>query len=306
MKTTLATSKAGVAALFLSLLVTGGVAAEGERTSPEKDIVDTAVAAGSFETLVAAVQAAGLVDALKGEGPLTVFAPTDEAFAKLPPGAVGSLLLPENRETLIGILIYHVAPGRHPAAEVSKLDHIETLNGQRPKIRIQGESVMIDGATVIAPDIMASNGVIHVIDKVILPNRNDIVTTAVNAGSFETLVTALGAADLVSTMQGQGPFTVFAPNDDAFAKLPEGTLERLLRPENKEELAAILSRHVISGLVYSADAREGRLETLEGSSLNLSRADGDFLVDDARIIASDIAATNGVIHVIDSVLLPQE
>ena len=306
MKTTLATRKARVAALFLSLLVAGSVAAAGEQTSPEKDIVDTAVAAGSFKTLVAAVQAAGLVDALKGEGPLTVFAPTDEAFTKLPPGTVGSLLLPENKDTLIGILIYHVAPGRLTVAEVSKLDHIETLNGQRPKIQIQGESVMIDGATVIAADIMASNGVIHVIDKVILPNRNDIMATAVNAGSFETLTAAFGAAGLVSTLRGQGPFTVFAPNDDAFAKLPEGTVEHLLKQENKDELIAILTRHVVSGLVYSADARPGSLETLHGSSLSVSTNGGDLLVDDARIITADIAATNGVIHVIDSVILPPE
>ena len=130
--------------------------------------------------------------------------------------------------------------------------------------------------------------------------------TAANAGSFETLIAAFGAAGLVSTMQGRGPFTVFAPNDDAFAKLPEGTVENLLKPENKDELIAILTRHVVSGLVYSADARPGSLETLQGSSLRVSTNGGDLLVDDARIITTDIAATNGVIHVIDSVILPPE
>jgi len=306
MKTSLASRTARVAALFLSLLVAGSVAAAGEQSSPEKDIVDTAVAAGSFKTLVAAVQAAGLVDALKGEGPLTVFAPTDEAFAKFPPGTVASLLRPENKDTLIGILIYHVAPGRLPAAELTKLDRIETLNGQRPAVQIEGESVMIDGATVIAADIKASNGVIHVIDKVILPNRNDIVATVVRAGSFETLAAALRAAGLVSTLQEQGPFTVFAPNDEAFAKLPEGTVENLLKPENKDKLTAILTRHVVSGLMYSADVRPGQVETLQSSSIRVSKGGGDLLVDDVRVIATDIAATNGVIHVVDSVILPPE
>jgi uncharacterized surface protein with fasciclin (FAS1) repeats len=306
MQTTRATRKAAVAALFLSLLVAGSVAVAGEQSTPEKDIVDTAVAAGSFKTLVAAVQAAGLVDALKGEGPLTVFAPTDEAFTKFPPGTVDSLLRPENKDTLIGILIYHVAPGRLSAAEVSKLDHIPTLNGQRPVIQVEGESVMIDGATVIAADIEATNGVIHVIDSVILPAKTNIVETAVKAGSFETLTAALRAAGLVSTLQGQGPFTVFAPNDDAFAKLPEGTVENLLKPENKDKLTAILSHHVVSGLVYSADVRPGRVETLQGSSFSVSKSGDDLLVDDARVIGTDIPATNGVIHVIDSVILPPE
>jgi uncharacterized surface protein with fasciclin (FAS1) repeats len=295
-----------VASLLLSFLVAGSAAVAGEPSGPEKDIVDTAVAAGSFKTLVAAVQAAGLVDALKGDGPLTVFAPTDDAFAKFPPGTVDSLLRPENRHTLIGILIYHVAPGRVPAAELAKLDHIATLNGQRPEVQIEGDSVMVDGATLIATDIEASNGVIHVIDKVLLPSKNDIVTTAVKAGSFDTLTAALRAAGLISTLQGEGPFTVFAPTDEAFAKLPEGTVENLMKPESKDKLTAILTYHVVPGLVYSADVRPGRVETLQGSSVSLSKSGDGLLVNDVRVTATDIAATNGVIHVIDSVILPPE
>jgi uncharacterized surface protein with fasciclin (FAS1) repeats len=137
---------------------------------PDKDIVDTAVSAGSFKTLVAAVQAAGLVDALKGQGPLTVFAPTDEAFKKLPAGTVENLLKPENKDKLIAVLTYHVVPGRVTAGEVVNLNSAKTLNGHSLKISARDGKVLVDGARVTATDIMASNGVIHVIDSVVLPN----------------------------------------------------------------------------------------------------------------------------------------
>jgi uncharacterized surface protein with fasciclin (FAS1) repeats len=136
---------------------------------PDKDIVEIAASAGSFKTLVAAVQAAGLVDALKGEGPLTVFAPTDEAFAKLPAGTVENLLQPENKEKLKAVLTYHVVPGRVTAGEVIKLSSAPTVNGREVRIDAREGAVMIDNARVIQTDIMASNGVIHVIDSVILP-----------------------------------------------------------------------------------------------------------------------------------------
>ncbi len=135
------------------------------------DIVDTAVKAGSFNTLVAAVQAAGLADTLKGEGPFTVFAPTDEAFAALPEGTVESLLLPENKDQLISILTYHVIPGKVMAADVmNKKLEVTTVQGSMASVNaLAGTSVMIDGANVVTADIEASNGVIHVIDAVILP-----------------------------------------------------------------------------------------------------------------------------------------
>src|SRR5210317_427332 len=135
------------------------------------DIVDTAVGAGSFTTLVAAVQAAGLVDTLKGEGPFTVFAPTDEAFAALPEGTVESLLLPENKDQLVSILTYHVIPGKVLAADVmSKQMNVKTVQGSTAVVNGLNNGVKIDGANVVTADIEASNGVIHVIDAVILPN----------------------------------------------------------------------------------------------------------------------------------------
>ena len=135
-----------------------------------KDIVDTAAAAGSFGTLLAAAEAAGLVDTLKGDGPFTVFAPTDDAFAALPDGTVETLLKPENKDQLIAVLTYHVVPGKVTSSQVVELDSATTVNGQNVDIRVNDGAVMIDNATVAKVDIMASNGVIHVIDEVILPN----------------------------------------------------------------------------------------------------------------------------------------
>ena len=134
-----------------------------------KDIVDTAVAAGQFNTLAAALEAADLVGTLKGDGPFTVFAPTDAAFAKLPEGTVESLLKPENRDKLVAILTYHVVPGKVKAADVVKLSEATTVNGQDVAITVADSGVRVNDANVIKTDIGASNGVIHVIDTVILP-----------------------------------------------------------------------------------------------------------------------------------------
>jgi uncharacterized surface protein with fasciclin (FAS1) repeats len=162
------TLRAGVAALSLSLLASPSAFAGGS-TVASKDIVDTAVSAGSFKTLTAALDAAGLVETLKGKGPFTVFAPTDEAFAKLPEGTLKSLLKPENKQKLTSILTYHVVAGNVKAADVIKLSSAKTLNGQSVTIKTAGGKVFINGATVVKADIATSNGTIHVIDTVLLP-----------------------------------------------------------------------------------------------------------------------------------------
>lgn len=137
-------------------------------------------------------------------------------------------------------------------------------------------------------------------------HSKDIVDTAVAAGSFNTLAAALGAAGLVDTLKGAGPFTVFAPTDDAFAKLPEGTVETLLKPENKEKLTAILTYHVVSGKVMASDVVNlNTAKTVNGKEAKISVADGKVMIDNAHVIKTDIAASNGVIHVIDSVILPE-
>jgi uncharacterized surface protein with fasciclin (FAS1) repeats len=152
--------------LGLALVLAATAIAQG---AEKKDIVDTAVGAGSFKTLVAAVQAAGLVDTLKGKGPFTVFAPTDEAFAKLPKGTLESLLKPENKEKLAAILTYHVVAGKVLAKDVVKLSEAKTVQGSSVKILVSDGKVKVDGANVVTTDIETSNGVIHVIDAVILP-----------------------------------------------------------------------------------------------------------------------------------------
>jgi uncharacterized surface protein with fasciclin (FAS1) repeats len=159
------TSIATAAVLVLSV----ALGAYARPKAASQDIVDTAVAAGSFKTLAAALQAAGLVDTLKGKGPFTVFAPTDEAFAKLPAGTVEDLLRPENKEKLVAILTYHVVPGRDLASQVTKMSSAKTVNGQSLTISVNGGTVMVDNAKVIKTDILCSNGVIHVIDSVMLP-----------------------------------------------------------------------------------------------------------------------------------------
>ena len=203
--------------------------AEVVEPEPESQtIVDIAVADGRFQTLVAALQAADLVGALSGEGPFTVFAPTDDAFAKLPDGTVEALL--EDIPALTDILLYHVVSGAVLAEDVVMLDSAETLLGESVAIRVEGGMVYVNDAQVVITDIVADNGVIHVIDSVLLPPQeevsNTIVDIAVADGRFTTLVTALQEAELVETLSGEGPFTVFAPTDDAFGKLPEGTLDR--------------------------------------------------------------------------------
>jgi uncharacterized surface protein with fasciclin (FAS1) repeats len=157
-----------VAAVALMVLSIGGMQAR----AAEKDIVDTAVAAGQFKTLASAIQAAGLVDTLKGDGPFTVFAPTDEAFAKLPAGTVENLLKPENKDQLVAILTYHVVPGKVEAAEVVTMDEAKTVNGEMVDIKVKGDTAMVNDAKVTKTDIAASNGVIHVIDTVIMPPKS--------------------------------------------------------------------------------------------------------------------------------------
>ena len=163
--------KPAITALILATtLVAAGTALAGSYGKPKADIVDTAVAAGDFSTLAAALQAGDLVDTLKSDGPFTVFAPTDAAFAALPDGTLEMLLLPENKDKLVSILTYHVVPGKVMAADVVTLSSATTANGQDITISIEEETVFINESRVVATDIKASNGVIHVVDTVILPN----------------------------------------------------------------------------------------------------------------------------------------
>jgi uncharacterized surface protein with fasciclin (FAS1) repeats len=289
---------------------------EQAQKTAQADIVDTAVAAGSFKTLVAAAKAAGLVDTLKSKGPFTILAPTDEAFQKLPEGTVESLLKAENKEKLKQILTYHVISGNVKSGDVVKLTEATTAMGEKIKIAVKGDTVTFNDAKLLKADIGCSNGVIHVIDSVLIPGQDagtqtsakkDIVDTAVGAGSFNTLVAAVKAAGLVETLKGEGPFTVFAPTDEAFAKIPAETIQMLLKPENKEKLQAILTYHVVSGDVRAADVvKLQNAKTVNGQEVKIKVTDkNEVMIDGAKVIKTGIECGNGVIHVIDTVIMPK-
>jgi uncharacterized surface protein with fasciclin (FAS1) repeats len=300
----------------LAAEATATEAAAEEAAAEPKDIVDTAVGAGSFGTLVAAVQAAGLVDTLKGEGPFTVFAPSEEAFAALPAGTLEQLLA-DPQGQLTQILLYHVIPGKVMAADVTDGLEAVTAQGSPVKFMVADGKVMINDANVVATDIEATNGVIHVIDKVILPSTEaaaqeaapaaaagTIPEVAAGAGNFTTLLAAVEAAGLADELSGEGPFTVFAPTDEAFAKIPADTISALLA-DPQGQLTQILLYHVVPGKVMAADVTDGlEATTLQGESVKFSITDGKVYINDAQVVTTDIETSNGVIHVIDSVLLP--
>lgn len=291
---------------------------EGAQVDEGDDIVDTAIAAGAFTTLVAAVQAAELEDALRGDGPFTVFAPTDEAFDNLPEGLVAQLLEPRNLEKLQELLLYHVVAGEIYSDDLRRFQFTETLSGDYLWIRKLWRGIVkVNNARVTTADIGASNGVIHVINKVLIPRgfelepedpapTMDIVDTAIEAGAFNTLVAAAQAAELVDALRGDGPLTVFAPTDEAFAKLPQELVAALLLPENQAKLQELLLYHVVSGQVLSGDLQFYQMvETLQGSDVRIVKWFANVWVNWSRVTTADVLATNGVIHVIDRVLIPR-
>ncbi len=291
--------------LFFAIALTLTALLAGQANAQQKTIVETAVAAGSFETLVAAVKAAGLVDTLNGHTEFTVFAPTDAAFEHVDHETLQALLQPENKDQLTSILTYHVVPGRVNARDAYSLNSAPTVNGQQLPLNFRGEALQVGEATITTTDIQCSNGVIHVIDAVLMPGQDSIPAVAKSAGQFNTLLAAVGAADLGEVLSGPGPFTVFAPTDQAFANLPEGTVENLLKPENKQQLIDLLKYHVVSGRVYDNDAvKARRASTLLGRGVDIELDAGGLMVNDARVVAKNIDASNGVVHVIDSVLIP--
>jgi transforming growth factor-beta-induced protein len=295
---------AAVAAAALGASASGSSAS---RSDADQNIVQTAIVAGQFNTLASLLTKAGLVDTLSTGGPFTVFAPTDAAFAKVPKATLDALA--ENPAQLKSVLLYHVVPDRVAAADVVKLTSAKTLEGRSVAIKVVDGSVYIDKAKVTTPDVTASNGVIHVIDSVLIPNAapatpaKNIVQTAIAAGQFKTLASLLTKAGLAGTLQGKGPFTVFAPTDAAFAKVPKATLAAL--GKDKAKLRAVLLYHVVKGKVTAAQAMKLRsAKTLQGKSLSTRVSGGKVLVGGATVTKADVTASNGVIHVINKVLIP--
>ena len=339
-----------------------------------KNIVENAVNSADHTTLVAAVKAAGLVETLSGEGPFTVFAPTNAAFDKLPDGTVETLLKPENKDQLTKILTCHVVAANAMSDAIMGMiaddngEHpVKTVGGCTFTAKMSSDNIVIvdeqgNEATVTIADVKQSNGVIHVIDTVLLPASDDgmesdsaamddsgdgymaddtmaesamadedtvtvggapmypsktIVENAVNSADHTTLVAAVKAAGLVETLSGEGPFTVFAPTNAAFGKLPDGTVETLLKPENKDQLTKVLTAHVVAGDL-SAEELIRRARN-HGGRYNFNAVSGDaltavikgrslYIFDEAggagKITISNVNQSNGVIHVVDDVLLP--
>ena len=304
-----------------------GVMVGGTMMIRSRDIVDNAVLASNVTTVVAAVKAAGLVDTLKSAGPFTVFAPTNAAFTKLPAGTVETLVKPENKSQLVDILTYHVVAGRYKTADLKDGMTLATVEGKTLSIKKDGMKIWINGSAMIeTPDVISSNGVTHVIDTVLLPPSKsaymtdgvevggalmvrslDIVDNAVNASNVTTVVAAVKAAGLVDTLKGAGPFTVFAPTNAAFVKLPIGTVATLLKPENKSQLVDILTYHVVAGRYKTADLKDGMtLATVEGKTLSIKKDGMKIWINGSAMIETpDVISSNGVTHVIDTVLLPK-
>jgi len=324
-------------ALALTLSVSAIQAAGHEPHESQPTIVDVAVSDGRFSTLVAAVSEAGLVDTLSGPGPYTVFAPTDAAFA----AALSQLGLTAEEllasPDLADILLYHVYVGEKKAADVVARGGLRMANGDRAPIEVSPSGVEIAGAQIIITDIQTSNGVIHVVDAVMLPPelraavaaqaaaaaqaeaepqaeemvepqaapQGTIVDVAVSDGRFSTLVAAVSEAGLVDTLSGPGPYTVFAPTDAAFAAALNSlgiTAEELLA---SPDLANILLYHVYVGEKKAADVvARGGLRMANGGRAAIEVSESGVTIDGARIIITDIQTSNGVIHVIDAVMLP--
>jgi len=314
-------------------------------------IVDVAANTPDISTLVTALKAGDLVDTLSGAGPFTVFAPTNEAFAALPAGVLANLLKPENKAALVDVLTYHV----HVAAATDREQYLlarnfcqglkyKTLEGNTLAVtavtggdgsgccgRVPNCTIVINTAKITTADVPGVNGVVHIIDAVLLPGppptptpapppaptppptpapgTKTIVELAVATPDLSTLVTALKAGDLVDTLSGPGPFTVFAPTNEAFAALPAGTVANLLKPENKAALVDVLTYHVVSvGAVFSKDIINGEIfPTVEGKTLTATLRGlfkNTVFINDAKVTTADVAASNGVVHIIDKVLLP--
>ena len=270
-----------------------------------EDIPTNAQNTGVHDSLVAALTHANLVSALQADGPFTVFAPTDEAFA-----AAGIDLATfdtdEENATLADILTYHVYSGSVQSSAVTDGLTVTMLNGDDATFTVADGTVKIGDATVTTADVLASNGVIHVIDKVLMPpaDPSDIPTIATSTGVHTSLVAALTQANLVSALQADGPFTVFAPTDEAFAAAGID-LATFDTDEENATLADILTYHVYSGSVQSSAVTDGLTVTmLNGDDATFTVADGTVKIGDATVTTADVLASNGVIHVIDKVLMP--
>merc|ERR1719182_1385791 len=295
--------------LFLSALLVA-------TANAASNIVQIAEATPDLSTLVTALKAGGLVDTLSGPGPFTVFAPTNEAFAALPAKLLAYLLDPKHKAQLVDVLTYHVASGSVHAKDLKNDEKIKTVEGKDVEARLYDRRVFINQAEVTTADVDASNGVVHIINAVLIPTfvmtqftsvvaASNIVQLAEATPDLSTLVAAVSAGGLVNTLESPGPFTVFAPTTEAFSALPAGVVSNLLKPENKATLDDVLTYHVVSGAVHAADLSDGQvIKTVEGKTLLATVNKTGVFINDAQVTTADVDASNGVVHIINAVLLP--
>jgi len=301
-----------IAPLFGGLLLQGcggGGGGGGGAAGGDDPIPSIAGKTDDLSTLVTALKTAGLVDTLSGKGPFTVFAPGNAAFKALPNATLKYLL--HDKVALTKVLEYHVASGSVLSSALKNGEQIKTLEGADVNVTITKKdnktTVMINKATVTTADVKATNGVVHIINQVLTPPGFSVPTipAVATAAGLKTLVAAVGAAKLGDILSGAGPFTVFAPTDDAFKALPKGVLDALLLPANIKDLVKILEYHVVSGEVAAADLKNGEhVKTLEGQDVNVTISDSTVTIDKAKVTKADVYAGNGIVHVIDAVMLP--
>ncbi len=289
-------------------VVSSNANVKGQTEVERKTLVDLVVESPDFSTLESLLIKADLVPTLQS-GEFTVLAPTDAAFAKLPSEVVEALLA--NPEALRQVLLYHVVAGQAKAEAVLASQTLTAANGQALSVNLKDGKPYINDSAITATDILASNGVVHVIDTVLIPPGltleprkalPNLVDLVVKGESFNTLEALLIKADLVDTVK-TGEFTVFAPTDEAFAKLPKAVVDYLL--SDKEALQQVLLYHVVGGTAKAAKVlKSSQLEAASGATLKVSLKDGKAFINSSQIIKTDVLASNGVVHVIDSVLVP--
>jgi len=271
-----------------------------------QNIVELAQATPDLSTLVTALTAADLTGTLAGIGPFTVFAPTNEAFAKIDTKALTDLLA--NKKELVKVLEYHVLAANFSMRELMAVKIASTIEGETVKVS-DGATITVGNANVLQADVLATNGFVHIIDSVLnvpsLPPLPlcclNIVELAESQPDLSTLVAALVAGKLTDTLSGTGPFTVFAPTNEAFAKIPAADLQKLLA--NIKELDTVLEYHVLSGTFKMQELMAAKsIATLEGAEVTISAKGSVIKVNDAQVVTADVAATNGIVHLIDTVL----
>ncbi|MBI1381093.1 MAG: hypothetical protein GC161_08400 [Planctomycetaceae bacterium] len=264
-------------------------------------IVDALDGNPSFSILSAAIDIAGLRATLDGPGPFTLLAPTNSAFLALPQGVLRSLV--NDPAALANVLTYHVIPGAVPASTVVTLASAATVQGNSIFINPTPFGLYLDQASVLQTDVLVDNGVIHVIDGVLDPKPTTLVDFVAANPSFTTLTTAVGVAGLGNTLAGAGPFTLFAPTNRAFDRLPAGVLDGLIN--DPAALSDVLLYHVVAGKLLASDvlALPGSATVL-GPAISFSQSGNAVLINQSTLLAFDIELANGVLHVIDGVLVP--